>query len=201
MPELNGKSMIWLTNRSHIRTMRALMSNGFPDSVDVWRMVNASRSYEGTLAVASLTRLSSSLAEARGKLEVEIEFGRDALTVPFLHLKVRGQMPLTCQRSLEVFDWPLAIDTRLGLIRREEDEAALPPGFEPLLVHGDGEMILADVIEDEVILALPLVPRKPDLAGTDEWTWSSDAERAPVQAESKPNPFAALAQLKPKPKQ
>lgn len=182
--------------------MPPLMSNGFPDTVDVWRMVNASRIFEGTLAVADLPRLRASLAEPRGQLECKVEFGREAFAGPYLHLVVRGQLPLTCQRTLEVFDWPLAVDTRLGLIRREEDEAALPPGFEPLLVTGDGELRIADVVEDEVILALPLVPRKPESAGEDEWTWSSVADdAAPIVQEEKPNPFAALAQLKPNRKQ
>ena len=150
--------MIWLTNQWDARSIAALMFNGFPDSVDVWRMVNASRSFEGTLVVASLTRLSASLADSQGSLTYQVDFGRDPLTAAYIDLKVSGRLSLTCQRTLEVFEWPLAIDTRLGLIKREEDEAALPAGFEPLLVTADGELRLADVIEDEVILALPLVP-------------------------------------------
>ena len=194
--------MIWLTNQWDARSIAALMFNGFPDSVDVWRMVNASRSFEGTLVVASLTRLSASLADSQGSLAYQVDFGRDPLTAAYIDLKVSGRLSLTCQRTLEVFEWPLAIDTRLGLIKREEDEAALPAGFEPLLVTADGELRLADVIEDEVILALPLVPRKPEDGETDEWTWTSAADdAAPVESEKKPNPFAALAQLKPKHKQ
>ena len=45
-------------------------------------------------------------------------------------------------------------------IEDESEEAALPPGYEPLLI-ADGQVNLADVIEDELILALPVVPLKP----------------------------------------
>lgn len=181
------------------------MSNGFPDSVDVWRMVNASRIFEGTLAVAKLPRLCASLAEATGQLECRMEFDRNEFSVSYIHLTVRGRLPLTCQRTLEVFDWPIAVDTRLGLIRREEDEAALPPGFEALLVTNDGILNPADVIEDEVILALPLVPRKPGASESEDWEFTSAANDAELldaesKADEKPNPFAALAQLKPKSK-
>ena len=59
-------------------------------------------------------------------------------------------------------------------IEDESEEAALPQGYEPLLI-ADGQVNLADVIEDELILALPVVPLKPgeplewhDDASTDE---------------------------------
>lgn len=187
--------MIWLTKGRAIRTMRALMSNGFPDSVDAWRMVNAARSFEGSLAVADLPRLCASLAAVRGRLSCQLAFGRDEMTVAFLHLQVQGLLPLTCQRTLEVFDWQLKVDTRLGLITREEDEAGLPAGYEPLLLPADGELKLADVIEDEVILALPVVPRKPEFDTEDEWVWTSDAQASRPEPRQ-PNPFAALASLK-----
>jgi uncharacterized protein len=60
-----------------------------------------------------------------------------------------------------------------------------------LLLDGNG-LRLADVIEDELILAVPVMPVKP---GTQEmqheWT---DAAAAPVEA--RPNPFAVLKNVK-----
>ena len=83
----------------------------------------------------------------------------------------------------------MSIDQRLGLIADESGEAALPPGYEPLLVP-DGQVGIADVIEDELILALPVVPVKP--GEPLEWKDHSDEE-----SEEKPaSPFAALAGLR-----
>jgi uncharacterized protein len=84
---------------------------------------------------------------------------------------------------------------RLGLLRAgkdsdEADEAALPPGYEALLVAEDGMLHPLELVEDELILAVPLVPVKPG-SETVERDW-------PVQAdeETRANPFSALAALK-----
>ena len=98
---------------------------------------------------------------------------------------------MLCQRRLESFDWPVVLDARLGLIRKEEDEAGLPPGYEPLLVL-ETDIRPADVIEDELILALPLVPLSPGNDSEEEVVvWSSEMAKP-----EKPNPFAALSALK-----
>ena len=167
------------------------MSAALPDTVDAWRMVTARRSFEGSLPLASLKRLAPSLASLDGSVQFELEFDRDALGIAYIGIKAKASLPLQCQRTLETFALPVKIDSRLGLIRREEDEAGLPEGYEPLLI-GDPVIHPAEVIEDELILALPVVPLKPG-AG-EEIVWSSGEEAD--EEEEAPNPFAALAQLK-----
>ena len=80
---------------------------------------------------------------------------------------------------------------RLGLITDESQEAALPEGVEPLLLDASGELNPAGLVEDELILAVPVVPIDPDSAEI-EPHWPDEAE----EEEEKPNPFAALAALK-----
>jgi uncharacterized protein len=136
-----------------------------------------------------MPRLRESLAAFDGEARYAVEFGRDALGVAYLALRVEAGLPLLCQRTLETFVHRVSIDQRLGLIADESEEAALPPGYEPLLVAGGGVSI-ADVIEDELILALPVVPLKP--GAPLEWRDPSDKESAAPPA----SPFAALGSLK-----
>jgi uncharacterized protein len=166
------------------------MSAALPVRVDVARQVQARRIYEGTLPLAALRRLRGSLVADEGDVRYAIEFGRDGLGVDCLALRVEAGLPLLCQRTLERFVHPVAIDQRLGLIADESEEAALPPGYEPLLV-ADGMLNLADVIEDELILALPVVPRKP--GAPLEWSEHAAAEPPDV---ARPRPFAVLDALK-----
>ena len=168
------------------------MSAALPDTVDAWRMVTARRSFEGSLPLASFKRLAPSLAALDGDVQFELEFDRDTLGIAYVGIKAKALLPLQCQRTLETFALPVTIDSRLGLIKREEEEAGLPEGYEPLLI-GDPIINPADVIEDELILALPVVPLKPG-AGS-EILWSS-GEEEPEEEEAPVNPFAALAQLK-----
>ena len=171
------------------------MSVTLPEYVDAWRMVSARRSFEGTLPVASLRRLCEALASPDGEVSFELDFGRDSLGTNYVEVRASAPLTLTCQRTLEPFVLPVALQTRLGLISQERDEAGLPPDYEALLVAEDGRLHPADVIEDELLLVLPLVPVNPDSVLPDEVT-GPDPTDDPVGEERSENPFAVLRELK-----
>ncbi|HWX67445.1 MAG TPA: YceD family protein [Rhodanobacter sp.] len=158
-------------------------------------MVSARRSFEGTLSTATMSRLCEVLASADGEVQFELDFGRDSLGISYVDVRVQASLTLLCQRTLEPFVLPVAVDTRLGLIKLERDEAGLPPDCEPLLVAEDGRLNPVDVIEDELLLALPLVPVNPDSSLPDEVT-GYDPEDVSAGDERSENPFAVLRELK-----
>ncbi len=167
------------------------MPNTLPDKLDPWRMVQGRRVFAGTLAVAQLRRLAELLASADGEIAYKVEFGRDEFDISHVDVHADARLKMVCQRSMAEFLQPIHVDQRLGLIRDEAEEARLPEGYDPLLVEG-GTICLKDVIEDELILGLPLVALSP----------GAPLEQVPVATGSVPddeqpsNPFAALAQLK-----
>ena len=153
-------------------------------------MVAARRQFEGALPLSAMSRLGGSLADSEGECRFALEFGQDALQVPYVELSIEAGLPLVCQRSLERFVFPVQTVQRLGLIRDEAEEAALPPGYEALLLDEDGLVRPLDLVQDELVLALPVVPMAPGSEPV-ERTWSAGEEE--LQAAS---PFAALASLK-----
>ena len=169
-----------------------LPAGRLPEVLDAWRMVAARRGFEGVLPLASMARLRDSLVDVEGDVRVAMFFDRDTLQVPYVELRIDADLPLQCQRSLQRFLFPVRQVQRLGLIRDEAEEAALPEGYEPLLLAEDGQLRPAELVEDELILALPVVPVAP---GTEamERDWPAGTEEAPAT-----NPFAALASLKKK---
>ena len=91
---------------------------------------------------------------------------------------------------MQRFLLPVHLQQRLGLIRDEADEAALPPEYEALLVPADGMLRPTELVEDELILALPVVPVSPEAEMVER-------EFAPtVEEVAKASPFAALVGLK-----
>ena len=170
--------------------MSDLPNSRVPESVDAWRMVAAQREFEGRIPLAAMTRLSDGLLEPEGDARYTLVFGTDALRIPFAELRIEAELPLECQSTLQRFVLPVQLVQRLGLIRDEADEAALPEGYEALLVAADGMLKPAELVEDELILALPVVAVSPG-AEVVEREFAPDAEEA-AQA----NPFAALAGLK-----
>jgi uncharacterized protein len=166
--------------------------------------VTARRRFEGSIPLSSLPRLAASLAGADGHVQFEVEFGRDTFGAAFLDVRVNGSLTLICQRTLSPFAFPVEVQQRLGLVARESEEASLPPGYEALVLP-DGELRLADVIEDELILALPVVPLSPaavsaepaEVVDGDVIVWHADPDAGDGDGdEDRVTPFAALAGLK-----
>ncbi|SEK74292.1 uncharacterized protein SAMN05428989_0713 [Pseudoxanthomonas sp. GM95] len=166
------------------------MSAHVPEILDAWRMVAARRSFEGKVPLAALRRLEGLLTDAEGEVTFALQFDRDALQVPYVELKIETALPLECQRSLQRFLFPVSMVQKLGLIKDEADEAALPEDVEALLVPEDGMLRTLDLIEDELVLAVPAVPMNPELPAV-------ELDVSPRQEElAKASPFAALASLK-----
>lgn len=160
-------------------------------------MVSAGRVFTGWLDVSAMPRLAAALVSDAGRCRYVAGFGRDALGTGFVELQLEADLELLCQRSLAPFVLPVQVFQRLGFITDEAQEAALPEGYEPILLDGEGEVRVAELIEDELLLALPSYPVKP---GTDalELAWPAQVQPEP---EPTPNPFAALSGLKHKTQQ
>ncbi|MCB1554295.1 MAG: DUF177 domain-containing protein [Xanthomonadales bacterium] len=169
------------------------MSAGVPSTVDVWRAIGARRQFDGQAPLSAFKRLGESLADDEGRCSFSLQFDRDRFQTAVVRLDAEAALPLICQRTLKRFLLPVRVEQTLGLIRTEAEEASLPPGVEPLLVPADGEMALLDLVEDELILALPVVPVDPD--GEVEWSGEDEVEEAEAEPQRE-NPFAALSALK-----
>ncbi len=165
-------------------------SGRVPDLLDAWRLVATRRGVEGNLPLSSLARLQGLLLDAEGSVRYSLDFDSDELQVPYAELKIQADLPLLCQRTLERFLLPVRIEQRLGLIREEADEAALPPGYEPLLMPEDGMLRASELVEDELILAVPVVPMAPGSEAVERDWPATQAEQDAA------NPFAVLSSLK-----
>ncbi len=158
-------------------------------------MVAGRRSFEGVLPVAELPRLVEALADDRGEVTYRLDFEQGELGGLQLHVVLSAGLVLECQRTLESFVYPAAVDTRLGLLGDEQEADALPGDCEPLLLE-HGAVSPRRVIEDELLLALPLVPVKPGseiLQG--EWSTPGDHPQDAERDEPTTRPFADLRKL------
>ena len=90
-------------------------------------------------------------------LEVLLNFGwldRDRRSVA-VSGRIQGRIAAVCQRCLEAFDWPL--DTAFSLVLSKDDDDG-PEGYEAWVM--DEETIRPlDLVEEAVVMALPLSPR------------------------------------------
>jgi uncharacterized protein len=167
------------------------MSRDFPEVVDLWRMVERRRGFSGTWPLSRCARLRPSLESDEGEVRFEIDFAADELGVRYADIRIDAKLILQCQRTLEAFEFQVERQTRLGLIEKEEDEPALPAGYEPYIVPPE-PIHLVDLVEDELILALPVVALGPDEPVNASFGPPGGNEEEFEQA----SPFAVLAGLK-----
>jgi uncharacterized protein len=167
------------------------MLNRLPEQIEPLRLAEVGRGFQGEVAVSALSRLAPDLHTREGALRVELHFGLDERCVYALTGRIEGELELTCQRCLEPIRIPLGIELKLGIVTSEDEAEQLPEGYEMLLV-GQDPMVLAELVEDEVILALPRIPRHADPK-------QCVIQTEVVRAEEKANPFAVLKDLKNKP--
>ena len=163
-----------------------LMSRDFPDSVQTEKAAAARREFAGTMPLKRLERLAGMIADpGEAEIAFELAFSHDEQRQVRVDVTVRGQVPVTCQRTLKVFQYELDSHSVVGLVTSDREADALPEDYEPLLVT-ENRVELATLIEDEMLLALPLVPVDPESERIGSDAPPPDTHR----------PFAQLAGLK-----
>ncbi len=128
--------------------------------IDSLAFAREERHLVGKLAVSDLPRLVDILADDSGLLSCHLSGGRNEEGKLFLLLEVEGELRLKCQRCLEPLALPLDIESRILLVppgapwpdEGLEDDSA--DAIEAL-----AEQSVASLIEEEVLLALPVAPR------------------------------------------
>ncbi|MFO8025374.1 YceD family protein [Thiohalophilus sp.] len=163
-----------------------------PVQVDPYRLAEQGREYDGELPLRQMKRLLPLLATETGVAAVSLRFGVDEMGVHYLHGTIQADLSVACQRCLEAMRFPAEIDLSLGFVGSTAEADRLPGDHEPYIVESVPVM-LADIIEDELLLALPQIPMH-------------DLEECPAQDYVEPeeeqdkagqdNPFQVLADLK-----
>lgn len=167
--------------------------------IDSLEFSRQGRVISGEVAVVALGRLADIVVEPVGALRCILrglpgEQRQDGK--PGLALEVTGSLKFRCQRCLQVMDYPLRVASHLRLlapgemlpdevVEDDDDVAGDELDDEWDAIEASREQSVLALIEDEVLLALPIVPKheacEPPAAMNDEY---------------EPSPFAALAKLK-----
>jgi len=129
----------------------------------------------------------------------ELRPGAGAENDVWLHLLAHGSVPLVCQRCMGALDMPLQVDQWYRFVATEDIAMAEDDESEEDLLVMAPQFDLLSVLEDELLMALPLVPMHDECPVAPVMRSGDDALAGDAPADGdKPNPFAMLAQLKKK---
>jgi uncharacterized protein len=170
------------------------MPEALPVELDPFRHASLGSRFTGRYPVRKMPRLASMLTDDEGDVEVELVFGRDERGVAVVNGRVVARLSVTCQRCLGPMPISQEAEIHLGIVRSNSEAERLPGDLEPLVVT-TGLLRPREMIEDEIILGMPLVPRHPDeVACLPHGDWDEPLEQD--AAERDEGPFAVLKDLK-----
>ncbi len=162
---------------------------------------------DGSIAgTESLARFDRLFEEAQGAgAENPVRFTAKGMTRPngttseqlWLALHAEVALPQTCQRCLGPVDVPVLFEREFRFVASEEVAAVEDEESEEDVLVLSRDFNLLELVEDELLMALPVVPKHEVCPGAVKLQ-VADADFV-EEVEEKPNPFAVLQQLKKKP--
>lgn len=167
------------------------MSREYPDWISPGRAAEGKRIFSGTVALSRMKRLAKLLVHAQGDATFVAAFRSDIDRRVIIDLQVEAELPLVCQASLEVYDEQVRRRSELAVIDKEYEQEEIPENYEPVLTE-NGRLAIASLVEDELLLALPQIPRKPGLEVVEYSTGGEMRKSAEPKKRARKNPFAAL---------
>ncbi len=163
-----------------------------PHLIEPGKWADREAQLDAVVPLSRFQRLLEGALASTGDVRVSGRFVRDARGMPHLTGQLQTVLSLTCQRCLEAVDVPVTADVDVFLLGDEAYAERLSED-EDYVVFDHG-LDLPELLEDELILALPLVARhddcEPQIALSEP---EPEVVVAPVQKE---NPFQVLASLK-----
>lgn len=162
-----------------------------PQKIRVSTAVVRREHYVGELALSSLPKLSGLLTDSAGAMQVDL-LASKIMDLPALTGVMEGLLHLQCRRCDKPYATNLRHELDLRLVSSEEEEERLMQDCEPYWVQDD-ELALRELLEDELLLALPMLPR---CDSCENIVNGAAPPAAPEQEPRRENPFAALKKLK-----
>lgn len=171
------------------------MAAGLPEFIDPLLWAESGHRLQGRMRVRGMSRLKAFLhsPDGDGEVELDMQAGIDEQGVRFLRGRIQGVLTVTCQRCLEAMELPVDLRVALGLVTSHSQTDNLPEPYEGLVLESRS-IPLMRIVEDELLLALPIVAMhaepacRPGAPSQDQGRDDTGGER--------PNPFAVLGRLK-----
>ncbi|SAK76262.1 hypothetical protein AWB78_03366 [Caballeronia calidae] len=185
-----------------------------PRALDIYDFAKSGRQAAGALRMSQMPRMLAEVPadapdgdvaftwQGEGSTQPELQDDGTEAPQPYLRLAVHGSVWLTCQRCLQPYSQHLDVDATYRIVATEEEADEFPLDDDEVeVIVGSRQFDLVDLIEEELLLSLPLVPKHNVCPEVHESLLPGDAddesdESGAAEQEEKPNPFAALEKLK-----
>jgi uncharacterized protein len=168
------------------------MPEGWSKSSDLAKLADTRARFDLSIPLGDLPGIPAEFSAADGPVRSWLQFGREQ-GLPVVQIRVAAGLKAVCQRCLGDMGLDLTAESRLAIVDSEAQASRVPEEFETFLAP-DGYASLAALVAEELLLALPLVPRH----GASERCGAGPAVESPrpaVVSEETQRPFADLRSM------
>ena len=166
------------------------MPSELPETIDPMRLAKVGKEISGSYDLRQFDRVNVSLNDdSMVWVSFRLEFSRDERNGLFCIVgDLQTTLPQVCQRCMQAMRYQLSAIIKMAIVSNETEAENLPAEFEACIDTGV-PVKLQDFIEDELLLAMPLVPlhEEQECPAADKFNHAETA---------KENPFAELKNLK-----
>lgn len=169
------------------------MSTLLPDRVDVYRLAKEQVTLDGRIELEAMPRFLECIDHIEGDAQAWFEFATTDTGLNSVTVSIKAPVGLVCQRCLEVMVLNMDIKSQFIFVSSEKQIENIPDQYEGVVVE-ELPYSLWSLVEDELILAIPIIPMHEQ----DQCPASDTVKQiySPAEAEEiKENPFAVLKQL------
>ena len=182
-----------------------------PVEVDPFRLVEQGRVFDGRIPLNDFPRLKEQLFESdssdgkhdkdgsdnsdKNIVNVHLEFTRTDTRLPVVRGTISSALQMTCQRCLKGTEELFETELEVVLVSSDAQADKLQEGFDTWLVE-EQQIFLRDFIEDEILLALPLVIAHDECDAARKLIEALPEDEITEAEQEDANPFAVLKALK-----
>jgi uncharacterized protein len=132
--------------------------------IDIYKLSNKVYTYQYQLGDSFFKLFSNSLVE-KGNLQADITLNKQPALIT-LNFRIKGTVQLECDRSLELFDYPLSIDKTI-VYQYGEEEAEIAEDVYTITT-GTQQINVAQLLYEFIGVAIPMKRLHPSLAEKDD---------------------------------
>jgi uncharacterized protein len=173
-----------------------MSTGGLSGQAEIRKLAALETIYQGDLKVAQLTRFTQALADDVGSVSYILKMGFNDERLPVIDGQVSGLVKLECQRCLQPTDWSFESSFTVAIVWDEERAKHVVSGTE-VIVAPDGMVELLAILEDELLICLPIVAYHPEgVCAMKSGYVSTSDDVVIVEPTGEDSPFKVLQNLK-----
>ena len=163
-------------------------NKSLPDQITLFNFAKKEISLSGIYQISAFPKISEIASNKKDSIKLDLSFYLKNNKTPCVEGIIELNIVLECQRCLDDLSIALKINFNLAFVRHDQESDELDSHYEIYVIE-DEELATHDLISDEILLSIPMVPAH-------DYDCIKEINKQEIVEEKSENPFAILKKIK-----